>query len=145
MIVNLVKEKIYQIVLILMTIAFIGMSIFAIITSAKLNEVKLQLMLCQSENVDKSQKAQTEVNTKGKEYEVIKAENKQTTHTIEKRLETIIEKEPIVYRIECIDDDGLFELQKLYDAFPSTESGSALRSASENTGEDGKTDGSSPE
>lgn len=137
MAVRFIKEKIYQIFLIIMTLAFVGMSIFSITKVLELNELKRQLYVCQNNHIERNYQNQAHADTKSKEYETIRTENQTTNNVIEKRLETIIQKEPVVFYTDCISPSGLSELTKLYDAYPSSESGAGLPETNTSTGNPG--------
>lgn len=119
--IRFIKEKIYQIFLVLMTLAFIGMSIFSITKVLQVHELQRQLYGCKNTHVDHYIATQGRADTKSKEYETIRTENQVTNNVVEKQLETIIQKEPVIFYTDCITPDSLSELNKYYNTFPASE------------------------
>ena len=124
--IRFLKEKIYQIFLVLMTLAFIGMSIFSITKVLQVHELQRQLYGCKNTHVDHYIATQGRADTKSKEYETIRTENQVTNNVVEKQLETIIQKEPVVFYTDCISSGGLSELTKHYDTYPASEPSAEL-------------------
>lgn len=115
-----VTEKVQRIIMIVLAIVVVSLLILLAVYDSRLKSAQLEIARLEGVNQTKTEQLQEIADNSGTEYGKIEEKHNDTTKIIERRFETIVEKNPTVLNTECINDNTLKLLKELY---PSRDAG----------------------
>ena len=107
-------EKVQRIIMIVLAIIIVSLLVLLAISDSRLKSAQLEVARLKGVNQTKTEQLQEIADNSGAEFEKIEEKQNDTTKIIERRFETIVEKNPTILNTECIDADTFGLLKELY-------------------------------
>lgn len=110
----IIKDRVYELVIVALTIISVFFIVVSTIYVVKFKNARLEIARLESVNQTKTEDLQDISDSSGSEFTKVEEKHNDTTKIIERRFETIVEKNVPVLNTECIDDNTYQLLQELY-------------------------------
>ena len=110
----MIADKVYQLIIAALAVVIIVLTLVSTIYVVKFKNASLEIARLESVNQTKTEDLQDVADSSGSDFTKIEEKHNDTTKIIERRFETIVEKNVPVLNTECIDDDTYQLLQELH-------------------------------
>ena len=131
-------EKVQRIIMIVLAIIIVSLLVLLAISDSRLKSAQLEVARLKGVNQAKTEQLQEIADNSGAEFEKIEEKQNDTTKIIERRFETIVEKNPTILNTECIDADTFGLLKELYASRDAEQPETTMLGSDTSGGEDRK-------